>query len=97
ALHSPADLGLALLTAAGHGPSWTWLRWLPHLVDESAVSAGHGPAWTVLIVDRADAGVVDFRSGGAAIWLAESRQQLPSACATVVTVAGDTGALLQVE
>jgi len=29
-LHSPRDLGLALLTEPARAQSWEWLRWLPH-------------------------------------------------------------------
>ncbi|MGY1641316.1 FtsK/SpoIIIE domain-containing protein [Geodermatophilus sp. SYSU D00703] len=34
ALHSPSDLGLALLTSEDRLPAWKWTRWLPHLADE---------------------------------------------------------------
>ncbi|MGY1706344.1 FtsK/SpoIIIE domain-containing protein [Geodermatophilus sp. SYSU D00697] len=33
-LHSPGDVGLALLTSGERLPAWAWMRWLPHLADE---------------------------------------------------------------
>ncbi|MDT0166775.1 FtsK/SpoIIIE domain-containing protein [Actinotalea sp. AC32] len=39
ALHSPADVRLAVLTHGGEAATWSWVRWLPHL----RAGEGSGP------------------------------------------------------
>jgi S-DNA-T family DNA segregation ATPase FtsK/SpoIIIE len=43
-LHSPADLGIVVLSDPDGGDAWNWVRWLPHVRrgDDSEVLAGVG-------------------------------------------------------
>jgi S-DNA-T family DNA segregation ATPase FtsK/SpoIIIE len=50
ALHSPADLELALLLTSERCADWAWARWLPHLRDRVATCATE---WSALVDDLA--------------------------------------------
>jgi S-DNA-T family DNA segregation ATPase FtsK/SpoIIIE len=50
ALHSPADLGFALLLDQDRCDRWTWARWLPHLRGRVATTED---AWASMINDLA--------------------------------------------
>jgi DNA segregation ATPase FtsK/SpoIIIE, S-DNA-T family len=56
ALHSPADVELALLLDAGGCERWAWARWLPHL---RATVAACAEEWTALVA--AVTAVIDER------------------------------------
>ncbi|MGY1690001.1 FtsK/SpoIIIE domain-containing protein [Geodermatophilus sp. SYSU D01105] len=58
-LHSPGDVGLAVLTSGERLPTWAWMRWLPHLGDEDVHVGTPGPGddeapfrWLAAVVAR---------------------------------------------
>jgi len=133
ALHSPADLDLALLLSDDAAPAWTWARWLPHLQGRAACTAnertilvagllrliderrsdrqldpqGWPGRWTVLVIDRTGAladvpGLAHVLAAGpavgiTAVCLDDEERRLPTACAAVARVCGETGTRLAVD
>ena len=56
--HGPADLGVAVVTSPEEAAEWAWTRWLPHILEPSAIAAARtgagsppGSRRTVVVVD----------------------------------------------
>lgn len=55
-LHSPAEMGLAVISSARNTSHWDWVRWLPHVGGESAALRRHPltstePTGTALVAE----------------------------------------------
>jgi DNA segregation ATPase FtsK/SpoIIIE, S-DNA-T family len=90
--HGPADLGIAVLGAG----EWDWTKWLPHL-ESDALADDLGERSLLVVVDD-DASIKGRRAPvrqllrkQSGIVIAETEDQLPSMCTTVITVTSDLG------
>jgi S-DNA-T family DNA segregation ATPase FtsK/SpoIIIE len=66
ALHSPAEVRLAVCCPPAHAPAWDWVKWLPHLLAAAATPAELRAELGDELAARADAAARTSRLGGRA-------------------------------
>lgn len=91
--HGPADLGVAVVGAA----EWDWAKWLPHLADDAPTGGADDDRTLLVIVD----GVASIKGRGSpvrqllhrqsGVVIADTEDQLPSMCTTIVSIRSDLG------